>query len=67
MRRPMTLGMLALGGALLCACGTPKEKTAPCKRPANLSSFAADPRTECGAMRAVNDPAAAFSAIGLAP
>lgn len=50
---------------LLVGCGTVKEKTAPCKRPANLTSFAADLRYECGPMRAVNDPAAAFTAIGI--
>ena len=33
-------GVLAAGG-----CGTPKEKTAPCKRPANLSSYASIERT----------------------
>lgn len=35
-------------------CGTPKEKTAPCKRPANLANYVADLRTACGPMRAVN-------------
>jgi hypothetical protein len=57
-----------LAVALSCtmsACGTVKEKTAPCKRPANLTSFAEGPRHECGPMRAVNDPASAFAAIGV--
>jgi hypothetical protein len=50
---------LAAGG-----CGTPKEKTAPCKRPANLSSYAPEERTDCGPMHPVNgDPAAALRAI----
>ncbi|PZM15715.1 hypothetical protein [Rhizobium tubonense] len=49
----------------LSACGTVKEKTAPCKRPAELSSYAEDPRQSCGPMHAVNDPAAAFAAIGM--
>lgn len=45
-------------------CGTVKEKTAPCKRPANLTSYAADPRQECGPMSYVNgDPATAMAAI----
>jgi len=51
--------------SMLAGCGTVKEKTAPCKRPANLTSFAADPRNDCGPMRAVNNPAAAFAAIGI--
>lgn len=50
---------------LLTSCGTVKEKTAPCKRPAELSSYAPDPRQGCGSMRRVNDPAAPFDAIGL--
>jgi len=50
---------LAVGG-----CGTPKEKTAPCKRPANLSSYAPDATADCGPMRLVNnDRAAALRAI----
>lgn len=49
----------------LAGCGTAaKEKTAPCKRPANLTSYAPDPRQECGPMMSVNgDAAAAFTAI----
>jgi hypothetical protein len=50
---------------LLSGCGTVKEKTAPCKRPLSLASFASDPRRDCGVMRRVNDPAAAFAAIGI--
>jgi hypothetical protein len=50
---------LALGG-----CGTPREKTAPCKRPANLMSYAAAPRIDCGPMQAINaDRKAALAAI----
>ncbi|MEY9722138.1 hypothetical protein AU381_26240 [Sinorhizobium glycinis] len=51
--------------AALAGCGTAaKEKTAPCKRPANLTSYAPDPRQECGPMMSVNgDAAAAFTAI----
>jgi|UPI0005661EA9 uncharacterized protein YceK len=49
----------------LSGCGTVKEKTAPCKRPWNLTSFAEDPRHECGPMRAINDPVSAFAAIGM--
>lgn len=48
----------------IAGCGTVKEKTAPCKRPANLTSYAADPRQECGPMSSINgDPSAAFAAI----
>jgi hypothetical protein len=44
-------------------CGTPREKTAPCKRPANLSSYAS-PGDDCGPMMSVNaDSAAALAAI----
>lgn len=44
-------------------CGTPREKTAPCKRPANLSSYAST-GNECGPMISVKtDRAAALAAI----
>ncbi|WP_292168384.1 hypothetical protein [Mesorhizobium sp.] len=50
--------------AALSGCGTVKEKTAPCKRPANLTSYAPDPRLECGPMMHVNgDASPAFAAI----
>jgi hypothetical protein len=53
--------MLALAPS---SCGTPKEKTAPCKRPANLASYMQEARVECGPMAPVNaDPAAALEAI----
>jgi len=56
---------LVLIAASLAGCGTAaKEKTAPCKRPANLTSYAPDPRQECGSMMSVNgDAAAALAAI----
>ncbi|RWB39754.1 MAG: hypothetical protein EOQ46_26325 [Mesorhizobium sp.] len=48
----------------IVGCGTVKEKTAPCKRAANLTSYAADPRQDCGRMASINgDPSAAFAAI----
>lgn len=48
----------------VAGCGTVKEKTAPCKRPANLTSFAEDIRQDCGPMAFVNgDPATAIAAI----
>ena len=50
--------------ASVAGCGTVKEKTAPCKRPANLTSFAKDIRQDCGPMAFVNgDPATAIAAI----
>ncbi|WP_341487121.1 hypothetical protein [Pararhizobium sp. A13] len=63
--RPLVCLSAILAMAALSGCGTVKEKTAPCKRPAELSSYAQDPRQTCGAMRAINDPAAAFAAIGM--
>jgi len=59
------LAIAAVGTALLSGCGTVKEKTAPCKRPLSLASFASDTRGDCGVMRRVNDPATAFAAIGI--
>ena len=48
---------------LVSGCGTPREKTAPCKRSANLSSYAST-GDGCGPMRSVNtDSAAALAAI----
>jgi hypothetical protein len=48
---------------LASGCGTPREKTAPCKRPANLSSYAST-GGECGPMISVNaERAAALAAI----
>ena len=54
----------SLGG-----CGAAaKEKTAPCRRPANLAGYAADPRVDCGPMLLVNpDGQAALKAIGEIP
>ncbi|MFI0848437.1 hypothetical protein [Mesorhizobium sp. IMUNJ 23232] len=59
-----TATVLALALALLASgCGTPREKTAPCKRPANLSSYAST-GDDCGPVIAVNaDRAAALAAI----
>jgi hypothetical protein len=62
-RRPVFGFLLAL--ALLTGCGMSREKTAPCKRPAELTPYAHDPRQSCGPMQNVNDPASAFAAIGL--
>jgi hypothetical protein len=57
------LSVLVAAGVTGCA-GAPKEKTAPCKRPANLTSYAEDPRQECGPMTSVNgNPSEALAAI----
>nr|WP_245248020.1 hypothetical protein [Tianweitania sediminis] len=57
-------GVLVLMLAVLASgCGTPREKTAPCKRPANLTSYAST-GDDCGPMRSINpDRVAALAAI----
>lgn len=48
----------------LSGCGTVKEKTAPCKRPANLSAYTEiDPRRECSSMTLINADQSALEAI----
>lgn len=47
----MTIVSIAIS---LSACATPKDKTAPCERPANLASYVTDPQSDCGPMWAVN-------------
>ncbi|ACM40290.1 hypothetical protein GOZ78_23335 [Agrobacterium vitis] len=61
-----TVLLVATFTAGLAGCGTAaKEKTAPCKRPANMTSYAEDPRHDCGPMTSVNgEPSAALAAIG---
>ncbi|MEY9772165.1 hypothetical protein ABIA14_004506 [Sinorhizobium fredii] len=55
---------LVVIAAGIAGCGTVKEKTAPCKRPANMTSYAPDPRQECGPMMNINSNASeAFAAI----
>lgn len=55
MRGPRWIAtLLVLALAILSGCGTPREKTAPCKRPTNLSSYASA-NDDCGPMRSVND------------
>lgn len=66
MQECMRFGALLAIAIAVAGCGMVREKTAPCKRPAELTSFAADPRRDCGPMRAVNDPTSAFAAIGIA-
>ncbi|MEI9411902.1 hypothetical protein O7A60_24485 [Mesorhizobium sp. Ld1326N3] len=63
---PIAVSLLAL---LLAGCGTPKEKSAPCKRPALETAYAAQgAELECGPMRAVNpDSPAAWAIIGELP
>lgn len=63
MKGLVLLSLLVAAGVTGCA-GAPKEKTAPCKRPANLTSYAEDPRQECGPMTSVNgNPSEALAAI----
>ena len=66
--RCTTTAIALVVAVLASGCGTPREKTAPCKRPANLSSYAST-GDECGPMISVNaDRAAALAAIqDLAP
>ncbi|CAG0986989.1 MAG: hypothetical protein F9K19_04285 [Rhizobiaceae bacterium] len=63
-KRQCISNALVLALAVLASgCGTPREKTAPCKRPANLSSYAST-RDDCGPVMSVNaDRAAALAAI----
>nr|WP_085984121.1 hypothetical protein [Mesorhizobium alhagi] len=62
--RATVVGLVLVLSALAAGCGTPKEKTAPCNRPANLSSYASEARQGCGPMAAINnDPRAALAAI----
>lgn len=56
-------GLMIPVALLVSACGTPREKTAPCKRPVNPASYldAGDP---CGPMFDINgDRAQALAAI----
>lgn len=66
MMRTHTIVAMVLSVATgLSGCGAVREKTAPCRRPASLSSYAEDPRHDCGAMHEISGPAAAFAAIGI--
>lgn len=62
-RRWLSNALVFALAVLTGGCGTPREKTAPCKRPANLSTYASM-GDECGPMISVNaDRAAALAAI----
>ena len=62
-RQCISNALVLVLAVLASGCGTPREKTAPCKRPANLSSYAST-GDECGPMFSVNtDRAAALAAI----
>ncbi|MCB1468797.1 MAG: hypothetical protein KDK08_17040 [Rhizobiaceae bacterium] len=62
-RRCTTTAIALVLAVLASGCGTPREKTAPCKRPANLTSYAST-GDECGPMKSINvDKAAALAAI----
>lgn len=61
-RRCIAAALPLLLAVMTSGCGTPKEKTAPCKRPANLTSYFAT--NECGPMVSIHpDRAAALAAI----
>lgn len=51
-RRAHTIALVAFA-VLVTGCGTPREKTAPCTRPANVTSYAAA-QSDCGPMTALN-------------
>ena len=62
-RQCISISLVIALAVLASGCGTPREKTAPCKRPANLSSYASA-GDACGPMISVNsDRAAALAAI----
>jgi uncharacterized protein YceK len=62
-RQWIEIALVFAVAVLASGCGTPREKTAPCKRPADLSSYA-ETGEECGPMRSINtDSAAALAAI----
>lgn len=61
----MTARMFAflLAAGALAGCGSAyKEKTAPCRRPANLTSYAPLPRPDCGPTASVNSNASSVLA-----
>jgi hypothetical protein len=61
--RCTTTAITLILAILASGCGTPREKTAPCKRPANLMSYAGA-GDGCGPMKSINaDRAAALAAI----
>lgn len=62
-RQCTATALVLILAALVSGCGTPSEKAAPCKRPANLTSYAST-GDDCGPMRSINpDRAAALAAI----
>lgn len=61
--RCTTTAITLVLAVLASGCGTPREKTAPCKRPANLMSYAGA-GDDCGPLKSINaDRAAALAAI----
>ena len=56
--------LLFISIGLMSGCVAPKEMSAPCKRPANLTSFVEiDPRRDCPSMSLVNAEATAADAL----
>lgn len=67
--RKAGLFLVALASLVEAGCShVPKEKSAPCRRPANLTSYAPATAGDCGPMEPVNgDPdgiRAAITALG---
>lgn len=63
---PIAAAVLLVSVALAGCATPPKERTAPCKRPANAMAYGPDIRVDCGPASAVNaDAAATFAAIDL--
>jgi hypothetical protein len=53
--RAFCAAIAVMTAMIVAGCGTPREKTAPCKRPANLMGYVSDVRrADCGPMRSVN-------------
>lgn len=61
----MNKAIVLLIALTVSGCGTINEKSAPCKRSANLTSYASeiDPRHDCGPMSSVNTDQSALDAI----
>ena len=72
--RNRCIALVTLLGLAASGCGTAKEKTAPCKRPANLLSYASEPGSrspatarDCGPMRPVNTDRVTTGLVDAAP
>ena len=60
------LALVAITALLAgCAITPPPSKSAPCKRPANLSAYAPIVPHDCGPMRAINSAETAAALLAL--